>query len=444
MRFKKWKLISIALLCSLGILTGCGGGAEKKEKASEKTEDGVTSIEYWTFTEIHQTFFETMAEKWNDENPDQQIKIDAKVLPYEDMHNKLQIALSDGEGTPDFVDIEVGKFSNFTKGDKIGLKDLTSVTEPYKDDIVQSRLDLYSKDGKLYGLPTHVGTTVAFYNTELLEAAGIDYQTIKTWDDFEAAGKKYYKETGNHLGTADTGALWQLNLLVAQYGGDYVDDSGKLIVNSEGVEKGLTLIEKLQKSDATATVPGGNPDTEEAFGSFNDGEFAVAIMPMWQMSRYLEYMPDLEGKIAIAPVPQVNEDETITVGGGGTGTSVVAGKKNEDIAAEFIAFAKLSVEGNVEIWNQLGFDPCNMSVWEDEAVTHNEENKFVKYFKNNPFDVLNEIKDGISGLKAQSSEYYPLINTEFSSVTLNDVLESGTSVKDGLKTAQENISNQAE
>ena len=39
---------------------------------------------------------------------------------------------------------------------------------PYKDNVVESRLDIYGKDGKYYGFPTHVGTTVAFYNDCLL------------------------------------------------------------------------------------------------------------------------------------------------------------------------------------------------------------------------------------------------------------------------------------
>lgn len=47
-------------------------------------------------------------------------------------------------------------------------------------------MDIY-----IYGLPTHIGATVAFYNTELLEATGIDYTTIKTMDDFKEAGSKY-------------------------------------------------------------------------------------------------------------------------------------------------------------------------------------------------------------------------------------------------------------
>ena len=206
MNKKKAIALMLGAATLVGSLTGCGG---KESEEPKKTADGETVLEFWTFTEIHGDFYETMAEKWNEANPDKKVSINVNVMPYYDMHNKLQIALNSGEGTPDFVDIEQGKFANFTQGTP-ALMDLTDAASQYTADgnIVQSRLDLYSKDGALYGLPTHVGATVAFYNTELLEAAGIDYTTIETWDDFKEAGSKYYEETGKYLGTADTSALW--------------------------------------------------------------------------------------------------------------------------------------------------------------------------------------------------------------------------------------------
>ena len=102
-----------------------------------------------------------MVEKWNIDNPTRQINLKVTVLPYEDMHSKLQIALQTGEGAPDICDIELGKFANFLKGEP-QLEVLNDVVEPYKDKIVQSRLDIYSKDGNVYGIPSHVGATVAF------------------------------------------------------------------------------------------------------------------------------------------------------------------------------------------------------------------------------------------------------------------------------------------
>lgn len=404
--------------------------------------EGATELEFWTFTEVHGTFYETMAEKWNEANPDKQIVVNVNVMPYDDMHNKLQIALNAGEGTPDFVDIEQGKFSNFTQGEP-QLMDLTEVAAPYRDTMVESRFELYSVGDQLYGLPTHVGTTVAFYNVELLEAAGIDYTTIKTWDDFKEAGVAYKEATGAEFGTADTSALWTMNLMMAQLEADYLDADEKLAVNSEAVAKAASTLKDMQDAGAIATVPEGNPDKEEAYGAFNSGDYAVAIMPIWQMSRYTNYMTDLAGKIAIAAPPVFDEAGAVkSVGGGGTGTAVVAGKENADLAAEFLAYAKLSEEGNIEIWNSLGFDPCNTSIWTNEEVTHNEENIYVQYFVNNPFDVLNELNGSIGGLHSLTTSKYPSINTEFATITLNAIFEEGQDVQEALDSAQADLINE--
>lgn len=464
MKLKKLTALALSAALVLGTLSGCSSKDAKESTTTpdqtettdtaDTTEDTTTDdstvasgeateLTMWTFVELHGKFYETMSEKWNAANPDKQVKINVNVMPYDDMHNKLQIALTSNEDQdkPDFVDIEQGKFSNFTQGEP-QLLDLTAAAAPYVDKIVKARLDLYSKDGSLYGLPTHVGATVAFYNTELLSAAGIDYTTIKTWNDFKEAGSKYYEATGKYLGTADTSALWTENVLMAQLGSDYLDENGNLAVNSESMVTAMQLLKDLQTANAIATVPGGNPDKEEAYGAFNNGDYACAIMPMWQMSRYTSYMPELKGKIAIAPAPTMDDAKATSVGGGGTGTAVVAGKENADLTAEFLAYAKLSVDGNVEIWNSLGFDPCNMDVWNDEAVTHNPDNQFVQYFANNPFDVLNEIKDGIAGLSSHASEKYPSINNEFTTITLNDIFENGTDVKAALDMAQADLQNE--
>ncbi|GJM72053.1 hypothetical protein HMSSN036_42690 [Paenibacillus macerans] len=80
------------------------------------------------------------------------------------------------------------------------LESLNDVVEPYKDTVVQSQLDLYSKDGTVYGLSTHVGATVAFYNTEILNEAGVDYKSIVTWDDFKKAGMQVHEKPANTWG----------------------------------------------------------------------------------------------------------------------------------------------------------------------------------------------------------------------------------------------------
>lgn len=434
--------VMLAAVLAAGSFAGCGGDSKEttgEQKESSKAEGDVAEFEMWTFVELHGTHFEDMCAKWNEENPDRQIQLSVNVLPYEEMHNNLQIALQSEEGAPDIVDIELGKFANFLKGEP-QLAELNDVIEPYKEDLVASRIELYSKDGKNYGLPSHVGATVAFYNTEILEAADVDYTQIVTWADLKEAGLKVKEATGKYMISADTSALWQLNDLLAQQGADWVDEEGNVNVNIPEAQKGLEMLKDLQKAGVATTIPGGNPDVEEAYAYYNQGEVATAIMPMWQMSRYTSYMTDLKGKIAIAPVPVLEEGMPSSVGGGGTGTCVTNQCEDIQLAKDFLAYAKLSVEGNIGLWNNLGFDPCNMDVWEMEEVTHNPDNEFVQFFQNNPFDVLNEIKDGIGLIK--STEAYPTINSTFSSTTLNAIFESDQDIASALEEAQTQIENE--
>lgn len=446
-----------ALLCAVLVATtiaGCSsatgnsastekGVSSAGKKAMEVGGDNVTTLNVWTFIELHQDFYVAMAEKWNEAHPDKKVKLVLSNMPYDDMHNKLSLALESGEGAPDIVDIELGKFPAYMVG-KIGLMELNDVIAPYKDNIVKSRLDIYSKDGKEYGLPTHVGTTVAFYNEKLLNDAGINYKDIKTWDQFKEAGVKYHEATGKYFACVETSAQWMVNLMLAQKGGDYIDKDGKLNIASKEMEEVLEYIKGMQETGAFATIPGGQPDNEEAYPFYNSGDYAVQIMPFWQTSRFVNYMTDIKKQVAIAPVPVFSESdgEVATIGGGGTGTAIIKSGKNAQLAAEVMAFIKLSEESNKEVWNVLGFDPVNTAVWNDTSLTQNPDNKFIQYFTNYPFDTLIKTKDSIGILQAYTDEKYPSINNEFCNVTLNSIFEDGMDVKEALLQSQQTLDNE--
>lgn len=224
---------------------------------------------------------------------------------------------------------------------------------------------------------------------------------------------------------------------------DYIDKDGNLDLTNDKVVEVLQYIKDMQDAGALATVAGGQPDNEEAYPEYNSGNFAVQIMPFWQTSRFTNYMSDLEGKIAIAAPPVFGDNDAVkTIGGGGTGTAVVKSSKNADLAAEVFAYIKLSEDANKEVWNVLGFDPVNTSVWTDTDLTQNPDNQFVKYFKTKPFDTLLELQDSIGGLNSYTSSKYPSINNEFCTTTLNNIFEEGMDVKDALKQSQETLENE--
>ena len=55
---------------------------------------------------------------------------------------------------------------------------------------------------------------------------------------------------------------------------------------------------------------------------------------------------------------------------------------------------------------------------------------------------MKELEDGRAGLESHSSSSYPSINTEFTTVTLNDIFENGVDVAEALDQAQSDLQNE--
>ena len=355
-----------------------------------------TEIEYWTFQALHVDFYKTMAEKWNELNPDRPVTIKETVYDFEDMHSKLGIALQSGEGAPDLVDIEIGKFPNFLQGD-VQLLPLNDVVEPELDNIVKARVDIYSKDGNFYGICFHIGAAVIFYNAKLCEEAGIDYQNIKTWDEYYEAGKKF-KEVfpDKYWESVETGDVWHFWPLLAQAGGDMTSADGEPSIDSEAFAKALEFNRKMIDEGIACVAPGGGHHQEEFYGYMNDGNICSIVMPMWYLDRFTNYMPDLKGQMAVWSLPVWEEGDPVSVGQGGTGTAVTNQADDPQLTKDFLAYAKTSKDGAIVAWNDLGFDPIRKDALELPEIK-DAENVFTEYYVTRPMDVLISIKDGIVG-----------------------------------------------
>lgn len=293
----------------------------------------------------------------------------------------------------------------------------------------------------MYGAPTHVGATVAFYYVELLESAGIDYRQIKTWDDFAEAGRKLKQvHPDKFMGIAETSAAWTVTAMLAQQGTDLVSEDERPLINTPEMLRAVTTMQNMVKEGIMTTCPDGQPDTEGGKGFIDQGNVACVIMPLWFMSRFVDEMPSMNGKIAIAPVPVFEEGMPRSLGLGGTGTVVTNYAVDKDLVGEFVAYAKLSEDANRMIWEDLGFDPCNTSLWTDREMTHNPENRYNQYFLNNAFDVLLEIKDEIQMVRSTSIS--PTINQYLTTVMLNELFEDLLDPAEVIEQAQYDIENQ--
>jgi len=414
----------VLITCMIGMVFAAGS---KEQTAAPK--EG-TELTFWTFQDLHMDFYKTMAKLWNEQNPDRKIIFKPEVLPFQDMHTKLLVSLQAGTGAPDMVDIEIGKFPNFMKGD-IQLASLNDVIDPVRDKFITARLDIYSKDGQNYGLPFHVGASVIFYNVEILKAAGVNPYAIKTWDDFLQMGKIVKAKTGKPMATVEVNGQWSFWPMIAQQGSDFVDADGNVILDNATNVKTLQYLKDLLNSGAAIAAPGGNHHAEEYYGFMNDGGAAAMWMPMWYMNRFTDYMPDLSKKILILPMPRWTADGKRSAGMGGTGTAVTKQAKDIQLAKDFLMFAKGSEEGNLRIWEDLGFDPPRWDVWDNPRM--NAPNKFTNYYVNDDiFGMLLGIKDEINSVNVKD-RLPAVIDRVSSSVMIQALQQQNKSPAEALK-----------
>jgi arabinosaccharide transport system substrate-binding protein len=433
---KKLHTFLLAVLM-LALLVGCSGGNKEEEPAGESVGsdiEGATELTFWTFAGTHAEFFLNAAERWNEEHPDRPIKLTAETYPFDQMHNNLLLALQSGTGAPDLVDIEIAKFSNFLLGD-IQLEPLNDLIEPELDKYIIERLKIYSKDGVYYGAPTHLGATVVYYNQEIMDEAGVDIDSIETWDDFVEAGRKVVEVTGKPMTTIPVNwyGIWPF---ITQRDSDFFDENGELTLDNDINVETLQYIADMVNVEGIAIVsPGDGYHAEEFYGFMNDGGAASIVVPLFYMKDFTEYMPDLAGKMQIRPMPKWPDSNKRTVGMGGTGTAVTKQSEHPELAKEFLYFAKLSEEGSIRLWTELGFDPPRWDVWDSPRLK--EDNKYYQFFHDDIFDILLEIRDEVGSVNM--TDNVPDVLEEINTNVMHQVLRENRSAKDALEEAAQNV-----
>ncbi|WP_129667641.1 ABC transporter substrate-binding protein [Phytoactinopolyspora endophytica] len=349
-------------------------GEENEEQAMEvdpEHEGEEVELEFWTFVDAHADFMMERAEEFNAENSDYNIVINASVADYEDMHDRLLVALQSGAGAPDVVDIEIGRFGTYLRGD-VQLHPLTDVVDAHRDELVEERTAPYQLDGVDYGIDYHLGTWVMFYNNAVLEEAGVDVDEIVTWDDYIEAGQQVAENTDAMMTSVETTAPTSLLGLMKQNGGGIYDENNELILDSPENVEAVQLISDMVHEHGIAEAPPGSEHHETAYyEAFNNGEYASVWMPQWYMIRFTEFMPDTEGDMLVRPMPEFEPGGFISTMGGGTGTAITTHIDEEklDAAKEFLGFAKLTYDAQVALWTDLGFDPFRNDVYDDPALT---------------------------------------------------------------------------
>ena len=310
-----------------------------------------------------------MTEAFQKANPD--ISVNLEFVPYEGLHDKT--VLAQGSGGYDVVLYDVIWPAEYATNNV--LQDVTGRYNAEQEKaILPGALTTVDYGGKKWGMPWILDTKYLFYNTEMLQKAGIA-SPPKTWEEL-AADAKIIKDKG----IVEFPIVWSwaqaeavicdYTEILAAYGGKFLDDSGKPAFTEGGGLKALQYMVQTMKDGIT------NPNSKEFLEedvrhTFENGEAAFALN--WTYMYNLANDPKeskVAGKVGIVPAPGAEGISTASGVNGSMGLGITSGSQHADEAWKYITF--LTSQSVQNKYAKLSL-PIWASSYTDPEVTKGQE-----------------------------------------------------------------------
>lgn len=285
---------------------------------------------------------------------------------YSETYTNLQAAIA-GNAAPDLV--LLGTESGRSLSDKGLLADLSPMIEADDEFNEEDYLEVFYEqgvddDGKVYGLPAYGTTQVLYYNIEAFEAAGVDPESIETWQDLGEAAQ-LIKDAGYDYGWEP---MWGYDNLI-----DAAFSNGASIFNEDGTEVTINSEEWVEvweafrtwiHDDEIMTIHSGGQGWEYWYETIDD----VLLNKAGGYTGSSGDQADLDFSIVAAlEQPAWDEDSTSAPQVDAIILDVLSSSSEEEQqgAFEFIKYF-MNVENQVKWTMETGYVPVNVNIDENE------------------------------------------------------------------------------
>jgi arabinosaccharide transport system substrate-binding protein len=322
-------LTLIALASTVLVVVTQGFGAAKK-----------ADLVLATFAENHMVAYRQAAEVFEKRRG---VRVSVELVHSRALQTRLQNAMLAHTEVPDLVELLAGDIAYFTRGPlaDVGLVDMTErlTREGLRDQLVKSRLSLWSSRGHEFALPHDVHPVMLVYRADILENLGIDPNAIETWDDFVALRSKVVKDLDGdgvidrYLIDLPIGEAWGVNILLLQRGVSLFDEHGKVTMNQEATVEVIDwFVHQVAGKDRIAVQCGWGQSLMKAM---KDGLALFYIAPDWRTGSMELEAPNLRGLFKVMPMPAWKKGERRTSTWGGSGLAITKSTKDVELAWDF-------------------------------------------------------------------------------------------------------------
>ena len=238
MMFKKVLVIVFSILFIISCSKNTSG--TNADAWTEITPETETTIEVWAWN-VAANHLEDTIPSFNAKYPKVKVNVTEFGGPPA-LKQKLFVSLGGNGDLPNVVqmeDIDTPLITEQYHQYFLDLKD--QMPDNWSNVVVASKIPTsFDSTGKQVTMPFGIAPAALFYRADLFEKAGIDVNSIVTWEDFIEAGKKLQAVLPNTkmIGFPyPQGFSAFIRATMLQQGKDYFDEDGKIsIYSKEGIE----------------------------------------------------------------------------------------------------------------------------------------------------------------------------------------------------------------
>ena len=354
---------------ALGLAAGdVRASAAPARRAPIVRSQAEATLEVWGFNRERLNFAKNASElpAFKDKYPN--VTVNFREFPFAQMHDKLLAALVSGQGAPDVAEVEIARFSQFLKGERVPFVPLTERIGAEMDNIYKpAASDPWSWGGEIYGLGNELNAVVLTYRKDLLDELGVE-TPFETWDQVIEAGKQIVADGETKAFAVHDIAFGDWFQMAQHAGTSLFDAEGNYQGdNPLSVEAMQFLHDLVYKHQIAGIAPADAQN--DWFGpaywaAFKASKFTMLYGPPWHIGGLQINVPEQEGKWAAQRLPTGLGESRPTANFGGTGQCITEQSQNQDIAYDLIAAGNLSVEGNLYDFKQRTVYPAYIPTYE--------------------------------------------------------------------------------
>jgi len=417
-------LVSSAAAACL-ILSGCS--SEKPEKDSSVGEQKITVL-LPRHEMDNKGFMEQETRNFEKETG---IKVELINMSWDNVADKITAEMAANGDSFDVIELDNSWVAKFATNQWISPLD-EFIDSDAKQGILPGLLDKFSYDNKLYGVPWNNDTRFFMYNKKKLDEAGIA-EPPKTWDELKAQSLTLMEKGLVKYGFIDSfmqaqSGMNELTYMVYTFGGDYIDDNGKVAVSgNEAVKQAYEYLWNGLNKDKFIDPGSLTSNYETAADVFLKGDTAFFLQAwpgLYQTANDAD-KSQIVGEIAVAPYSLGVNESTGAVLTLPEAMAIPQTSKNKEAAWQYIQYMS-SKQFDKNKAEQLGALPIWTDLFNDEDLL-----QIYPHWKN--FGLQSANARGLQDL---------LWYDQFSNVVQIEslkILMDKTSVEDGLKNIEKQV-----